>query len=152
MKKGKVKLSRLREWSELRGRRLKFGLYYLAAKLSKLTTTPEMAEHLWESGSIRGIIKRVSYEFNRSRATRYKRAWFLWSVLSKGKTVKIFLIFKKFLQFRNLHLTNVLNNVQVSWSKFLLFEMPPTFWRGVGINWFLSLSLSLSLSLVYLKK
>ena len=110
------------------------GLYYLAAKLFKLMTTPEMIEHFCESGSIRGIIKRVSYEFNRSRATRYKRAWFLWSVLSKGKTVKIFLIFKKFLQFRNLHLTNVLNNLQVSWSKFLLFEMPFTLW-GVGIDW-----------------
>ena len=129
MKKGEVKLPRLREWSELRGRRLKFGLYYLAAKLSKLMTTPEITEHHCGSGSIRGIINRVSYEFNRSRATRYKRTWFLWSVLSKGKTVKIFLIFKKFLQFRNLHLTNVLNNVQVSWSKFLLFEMPFTLWR-----------------------
>ena len=32
----------------------------------------------------------------------------------KAKLSKFFLIFKKFLQFRNLHLTNVLNNVQVS--------------------------------------
>ena len=38
------------------------------------------------------------------------------------------------MQFRNLHLTNVLNNVQVSRSKFLLFEMPPTPGVGVGID------------------